>query len=63
MAVLLFLDVILLTVWTVLDPLKREVRLFAKITLPDEDVEILPMLEHCKSKHHNFWLGEDKACS
>ena len=38
----------------------REVRNFAKLPSPnpDDDVEILPQLEHCKSKHHNVWLGE-----
>lgn len=56
---MLVVDVILLTVWMVVDPLKREVRHFAKLpsTNPDEDVEIIPQLEHCKSTHHNVWLG------
>ena len=37
-----------------------QVRSFAKLPSPnpDEDVEIVPQLEHCKSNHHNAWLGE-----
>lgn len=58
-AFLLLIDVILLTIWTVIDPLGREVRNFAKLASPnpDDDIEILPQLEHCKSKHHKVWLG------
>ena len=25
---------------------------------PEADIEIVPQLEHCKSRHHNVWLGE-----
>ena len=52
-ACLLAIDVVLLTTWLVVDPLAREVRHFAKLPSPnpDEDVVILPQLEHCKSKH------------
>ena len=59
-ACLLAIDLVLLMVWTLVDPLSREVRNFAKLPSPnpDEDVEILPQLEHCKSKHHNVWLGK-----
>ena len=37
-----------------------QVRSFAKLPSPnpDDDVEIVPQLEHCKSNHHNAWLGE-----
>lgn len=60
-AFLLLIDVILLTIWTVIDPLGREVRNFAKLASPnpDDDIEILPQLEHCKSKHHKVWLGKN----
>ncbi len=56
---LLTLDVILLLVWTLVDPLSREVRNFPMLASPnpEEDVKIVPQLEHCKSKHHNVWLG------
>jgi hypothetical protein len=62
---LMAIDVVLLLVWTLLDPLSREVRNFPKLPSPniEEDVEILPQLEHCKSKHHNVWLGELAAGS
>ena len=97
---LLAIDVILLLVWTLVDPLSREVgtailqpsphrfldldphkfsvhltnskihqneysqvRNFPKLTEaempnPEADIEIVPQLEHCKSRHHNVWLGE-----
>ena len=56
---LVCLDLVLLTVWVAVDPLHREVRHFGKLLSanPDEDVEIVPQLEHCKSRHHNVWLG------
>ena len=40
-----------------------QVRNFPKLTEeempnPEADIEIVPQLEHCKSRHHNVWLGE-----
>ena len=62
---LLAVDFVLLLTWLLVDPLMREVRNFSKLPSPnpDEDVEILPQLEHCKSKHHNVWLGKHKFYS
>ena len=36
-------------------PLKSSTALLSCVR--DEDVEIVPQLEHCKSTHHNVWLG------
>jgi len=58
---LLSVDLILLSVWSIVDPLQREVKDFPKVK-PDNDlendIEIQPQLEHCKSEHHYVWLGE-----
>ena len=57
---LLVLDLILLLTWSFVDPLRRQVHNFAKEKSPnpEDDVEIQPQLEHCKSTHHTVWLGE-----
>ena len=56
---LLTVDLILLVIWSIVDPLRREVHNFAKEPSPDpeDDIEIQPQLEHCKSTHHPVWLG------
>lgn len=57
---LLAIDFVLLLVWTAVDPLLRQVHNFAKEPSmdPEDDVEIQPQLEHCKSRHHTVWLGK-----
>merc|ERR1719412_449894 len=56
---LLSLDLALLIIWFAVDPLVRQVHNFPKIPSenPEEDVEIQPQMEHCKSQHHTVWLG------
>ena len=58
--ILLAIDLLLLLVWTALDPLVRQVHNFPKEESPDpeDDVEIQPQLEHCKSTHHTIWLSK-----
>ena len=58
--VLLIVDIILLTIWTAVDPLKRDVYNFRKEPSPDpeQDIEFQPQLEHCKSTHHSIWMGK-----
>lgn len=60
MGALLAVDLILLVTWSIIDPLKRQVHNFPKEPSPDpeDDVEIQPQLEHCKSTHHTVWLGK-----
>ena len=57
---LLSIDLALLIVWNVVDPLLRQVHNFQKEPSqdPEVDVEIQPQLEHCKSQHHTVWLGK-----
>ena len=59
---LLIADIVLLTVWTVVDPLKRDVHNFKKEPSddPEQDIEFQPQLEHCKSSHHSIWMGRIK---
>ena len=60
---LLSLDLALLIIWFAVDPLVRQVHNFPKIPSenPEEDVEIQPQMEHCKSQHHTVWLGKLKT--
>ena len=57
---LLVTDIILLVIWTAVDPLSRVVHNFEKEPSldPEEDIEIQPQLEHCKSNHHSIWMGK-----
>ena len=56
---LLALDLVLLVTWSLVDPLRRQVHNFAtEKGDPEDDVEIQPQLEHCKSTHHTVWLGK-----
>lgn len=58
-ATLVAVEVIYLSIWTLVDPLRRVEELFPP-EIPentDEDVRIRPILEHCESHHNNIWLG------
>ncbi|CAL8112896.1 unnamed protein product [Orchesella dallaii] len=58
-ATLVAIEVIYLTIWTLVDPLRRVVESFQP-EFPDdleEDIRIMPQLEHCESYHNNIWLG------
>lgn len=54
-----FLDFVILSLWQIIDPLKRELESFAheKPTDVERDIVILPQLEHCSCRHLNIWLG------
>ena len=56
--ILLLVDLILLTVWQVIDPLYRLVEDFDKEEHYEEDLEIQPQLEHCEAEHLSIWLGK-----
>ena len=56
----LVVDIIVLTVWQIIDPLYRELESFPH-ELPkdtDKDIQLKPQLEHCSSRYLNVWLGE-----
>ncbi|XP_038063944.1 gamma-aminobutyric acid type B receptor subunit 1-like [Patiria miniata] len=55
--VLLVVDLVLLTVWQIIDPLYRLVEDFDKEEHYEEDLEIQPQLEHCEANHLSIWLG------
>lgn len=59
LAVLLLLDVAVLVAWQILDPLKRDLETFAmeEPTDTDEDIQLMPQLEHCISDNLSVWLG------
>ena len=59
----LVVDIIVLTVWQIIDPLYRELESFPH-ELPkdtDKDIQLKPQLEHCSSRYLNVWLG--KSCA
>ncbi|XP_015269374.1 PREDICTED: gamma-aminobutyric acid type B receptor subunit 1 [Gekko japonicus] len=52
------LDVVILAIWQIVDPLQRTIEEFTKEEpKSDIDVLILPQLEHCSSSKMNTWLG------
>ncbi|XP_074917547.1 gamma-aminobutyric acid type B receptor subunit 1-like, partial [Chelonoidis abingdonii] len=52
------LDVVMLAIWQIVDPLHRTIEEFTKEEpKTDIDVSILPQLEHCSSTKMNTWLG------
>ncbi|CAG7718589.1 unnamed protein product [Allacma fusca] len=58
-ATLVVIEFIYLTIWTVLDPMKRKIEKF-QYEFPEdssEDIKFLPQLEHCESENHYIWLG------
>lgn len=58
-AALLIIDLILLSVWQIYDPLQRSIQIFP-LELPattEYDIKIRPELEHCESNNHSVWLG------
>ncbi|KAL8578950.1 hypothetical protein ACOMHN_001912 [Nucella lapillus] len=59
LAVLLLLDVAVLVAWQVLDPMHRELEVFAmeEPTNTDDDIQLRPQLEHCVSDNLSVWLG------
>nr|KAG5700492.1 hypothetical protein BaRGS_013979 [Batillaria attramentaria] len=59
LGILLLLDITVLTAWQWLDPLKLELETFAKEepTDTDDDILLLPQLEHCVSDNLSVWLG------
>ncbi|CAL4133132.1 unnamed protein product, partial [Meganyctiphanes norvegica] len=53
------IDLIILTVWQIIDPLKRILQKFPLETPPNtvEDIKLMPELEHCESSYNKVWLG------
>lgn len=55
---LLVVDLILLLVWQLHDPLQRRVELFPlEDPMSEDDIKIRPELEHCESQNNTVWLG------
>uniref|UniRef100_T1JM31 Gamma-aminobutyric acid type B receptor subunit 2 n=1 Tax=Strigamia maritima TaxID=126957 RepID=T1JM31_STRMM len=56
--VLLLLDIILIGLWIIIDPLRRSLRnLPLEISEEDHHLAYLPQVEVCSSKHIEKWLG------
>jgi len=56
---LVAVDVVFVTIWQIVDPLKKEINAFDTIPSDnlDEDVEYQPEIWVCRSDYHNVWLG------
>lgn len=56
---LLLIDLIILISWQSIDPLDRKIEKFSEEDPIDgeEDIKILPLLEHCQSENNAVWLG------
>ncbi|XP_077990412.1 gamma-aminobutyric acid type B receptor subunit 2-like [Glandiceps talaboti] len=55
---LLLVDIVILTSWTVIDPFVLHVHLYPKQPQENgEDLVIIPKLEECKSRYETVWLG------
>lgn len=54
-----FIDILILTIWAIVDPQIRTLENFQleNPTDTEEDIKIRPSMEHCESKHQNIWLG------
>lgn len=57
---LVCVDLILLVIWQLTDPLQRVIETFPleKPTNIIDDIKIRPELEHCESTNNSMWLGE-----
>ena len=52
-------DVLVLTIWAIVDPQKHKVESYPLENSPssEEDIKIRPNMEFCESTHQNIWLG------
>lgn len=56
---LLFMDILILTVWTIKDPLRKYIVQLPEMPSDDDKVEIIykPQLEICKCQFMTTWIG------
>ena len=58
--IIFILDAIIIMVWQIVDPMYRIVENLPKESYPDDDLDVVPQLEHCESKNQSIWLGRMK---
>jgi len=51
------LDILLLSLWTGIEPMHTGYRQFEEKMRIEDDKEIVPMVEHCESETLSYWLG------
>lgn len=58
-----FIDVLILSIWAIVDPQTRMLENFGleDPTDTEMDIKIRPIMEHCQSKHQNIWLGRTES--
>uniref|UniRef100_T1IUR5 G-protein coupled receptors family 3 profile domain-containing protein n=1 Tax=Strigamia maritima TaxID=126957 RepID=T1IUR5_STRMM len=59
LGVMIAMDLIILLVWQILDPLERRIERFLleENINEDEDIRLEPQLEHCESDNNIIWFG------
>lgn len=50
-------DVVVIMIWIIFDPLQRKEERFAVVVMDEQDVKLIPILELCQSEHHEVWTG------
>ena len=56
--VFLTIDIILIIIWIIIDPMKRtEQRFTLRESQVDDDIMLRPILELCQSQHQDVWIG------
>ncbi|XP_041481660.1 gamma-aminobutyric acid type B receptor subunit 1-like isoform X3 [Lytechinus variegatus] len=55
--IIFILDSTIILVWQLVDPMYRTVENLPKEIFPEEDLEVVPQLEHCTAKNMSIWLG------
>ena len=56
--ILAAVDVVLLTSWHLIDPMYRNTKQLAPYVNPlNEDIEIIPEVEYCKSDYMSYFMG------
>lgn len=54
---IVLLDILLLSLWSGIEPMHTGYQRFIDEMRLEDDTEIIPKLEHCESKNLSYWLG------
>jgi len=59
LSVFFALDMIVMTAWSLINPFYPDIEYFPreKPDLTEKDIELLPLLEHCRSQNLYIWYG------
>ena len=54
---MIFIDIMLLIIWTIKDPLVKDKQELGIEKGENEEIIYAPYIETCKSNHDNIWIG------